>query len=220
MKATTDQTTATIGLMKSPMPSGAWDKNQPLRLDGHRVVGNNPAALFQEAFSRANDLKTCYSEAVRVLRHIKELGFLRVGYITGIRMSDGPLFTQANSQALIENTERIRRVVGYPVFSCHDIFTDKVQARMPKYNQAVYTNFFSDLLREDVHGEHLITTLILTPRWEYSQEARTEFQASNGCQALIYFDGNELTELNFETSKCPAKSRLDLPAIVRHAADT
>jgi hypothetical protein len=142
------------------------------------------ARLLRSSTRGAFTLEEASQALTTALRAFKlENSVYRLGFVAGIRESDGPEMIEANSQRLAGHTASLRTLSCLPLlFSCMDIYDADFLRRFERIeSKPAWDGFYRRLFEPG-----LITHLFLTPRWENSVGTRVEYELAIEFGMRIY----------------------------------
>lgn len=112
----------------------------------------------------------------RLLKLLQELNLNnKVGFVSGIIFSDGPMHVQSNIARIASITDQLRIKYQFPIFSVQDVFYSGLFEKLEE------SKLSSEVRRplmfafwETILTSGFITDIFMTPRWELSEGARDE----------------------------------------------
>lgn len=142
--------------------------------------------VIQNRVSTSETLNQIRDELFSIFRELREEGYDRIGFVSGIITSRGEEHIDDNLKNLARHTQNIREKVDYPVFSPTDVFTDELFDRLMA---AGFVNddwmvFWREVLTAE---EEFVTDIFMTPGWEDSVGARQEFNIAVEREMNLYF---------------------------------
>ena len=138
---------------------------------------------LRKAVTNCNTLEEVLNEVVRVFKDIKETSE-RIGFVSGIVTSDGPIHIQRNLLRLENFTQTLSQKTNFPLFSARCVFTDELYRVLDEggAKNDDYLAFWDKLLRSGY-----VTDVFMTPRWEFSEGARDEHLIAEELQLNIHY---------------------------------
>src|SRR3989344_5250014 len=138
---------------------------------------------LRKAVTNCNTLEEVLNEVVRVFKDIKETSE-RIGFVSGIVTSDGPIHIQRNLLRLENFTQTLSQKTNFPLFSARCVFTDELYRVLDEggAKNDDYLAFWDKLLRSGY-----VTDVFMTPRWEKSMGATNENKLANSLALKIHY---------------------------------
>lgn len=112
----------------------------------------------------------------------------RIGYVSGIIFSDGPLHVKRNIQALSDYTDFLRSKHSFSIFSPVDVFYGGLFSNLkessfpPSARRIVFISFWRDILTSG-----FVTDIFMTPRWQQSEGATDEHNIAKEKGITIHY---------------------------------
>jgi hypothetical protein len=126
--------------------------------------------LRDSALTDATSLEETSKRINIGLHGFKEMNGTRVGFVAGIRESDGEEYIERNSRRLSTYTNVLRTEIPIPLFSCMDIYDKSFISTFGAIEDPHRWNTFW----HNVLGSDAVSMVFFTPRWERSVGARYE----------------------------------------------
>jgi hypothetical protein len=123
--------------------------------------------MFNEATARARSHGEVCAGVCEVVNFVssKEGKF---AFVSGMISAEGPEFVHRNMAVLADFTDQVRMGSAAPVMSASDVFHESLLGRYRDVGKEGWAIFWRKVLASGVG------TLIMTPRWESSFEAKDE----------------------------------------------
>lgn len=142
-----------------------------------------------KSLSHSTTLKEVKDSLLKILEEVQqENKQKRVGYVSGIIFSDGPLHVKRNVKILSDYTVFLRKNNSFPIFSPTDIFYDGLyhnlkEASFPEEARRIlFMTFWRDIL-----SSGFITDIFMTPRWQQSEGATDEHNLAQKQGLTIHY---------------------------------
>ncbi len=144
-----------------------------------------------EAVKNSTSLAQVRDSLFVVFRELRQEGFERIGYVSGIITSEGMDHMAGNIERLARFTDSVRNREGFPVFSATDVFDDILFKRLSAagFQNEDWLVFWREVLGT---GDQFVTDIFMTPRWEISQGATVEHDVAQRLGMVIHYITDEI----------------------------